>query len=82
MVAWLTLVSAKFDPIVSIFLLGVIYLVLLVTTKPLSRVIARLRYSIRWKFEIGIAVIALLFLIFSLIQIGAMNFMHDELHTI
>ena len=55
---------------------------MLVTTKPLSRVIARLRYSIRWKFEIGIAVIALLFLIFSLIQIGAMNFMHDELHTI
>ena len=82
LVAWLTLVASDFNPLVAILLLGVIYLVLRVTTKPLSRVIARLGYSIRWKFEVGIAVIAVLFLIVSLIQIGAMNFMHEELHEI
>ena len=81
-VAWLTLVSSRFDPIEAFVLLGVIYLVLRFTTKPLSRVIARLGFSIRWKFEIGIALIAVLFLIVSLIQIGAMNYMHDELHQI
>ena len=81
-VAWATLVASEFDPIVSLLLIGIIYLVLRVTTKPLSRTIARLRYSIRWKFEVGIAAIAVLFLIVSLIQIGAMNFMHDGLHDI
>ena len=81
-VAWLTLVSSRFDPLEAIFLLGIIYLALRITTKPLSHVIARSGYSIRWKFEIGIAVIAGLSLIVSLIQIGAMNYMHDELHMI
>ena len=82
MVAWLTLVSSDFDPFVALVLLGVIYLVLRYTTKPLARVIARFGYSIRWKFEAGIVVIAALFLVVSLIQIGAMNFMHDEIHGI
>ena len=82
LVAWLTLVSANFDPILALFLLGIIYLVLRSTTKPLARAIARLGYSVRWKFEVGIAAIAVLFLVVSLIQIGAMNFMHDELHEI
>ena len=82
LVAWLTLVSSEFDPLVALVLLGVIYLILRFTTKPLSRIIARLGYSIRWKFEVGIAVIAVLFLIVSLIQIGAMTFMHDELHEV
>ena len=81
-VAWLTLVSSRVDPLEAIFLLGIIYLALRITTKPLSHVIARSGYSIRWKFEIGIAVIAGLSLIVSLIQIGAMNYMHDELHMI
>ena len=82
LVAWLTLVYSDFHPLIALVLLGVIYLILRLTTKPFSRVIARLGYSIRWKFEIGIAVIAVLFLIVSLIQIGAMNFMHGELHGI
>ena len=82
LVAWLTLASSDFDPIVSLLLLGIIYLVLRITTKPLSRFIAHLRYSIRSKLEVGIAAIAVLFLVLSLIQIGAMNFMHDSLHDI
>lgn len=82
LVTWLTLVSSNFDPIVSILLLGIIYLFLRTTTRPLAGVIARLGYSIRWKFEVGIATIAVLFLIVSLIQIGAMNFMHDGIHAI
>ena len=82
LVGWLTLVSSRFDPVVAVLLLGLIYLTLRFTTKPLSRFIARLGYSIGWKFELGIAAIAVLFLIVSLIQIKAMNYMHDELHTI
>ena len=76
------MVSSEFDPVVAIVLLGEIYLVLRFATWPLSRLIARLNFSIRWKFEFGIAVIAVMFLIVSLIQIGAMNFMHDELHGV
>ena len=82
MVAWMTLVSSNFDPVISILLLGIIFLVLRTTTKPLAQFIARLGYSIRWKFEVGIATIAVLFLIVTLIQIGAMNFMHGGLHDI
>ena len=78
----MTLVSSNFDPFAAIIMLGVIYVVLRYATKPLSRIIARLGISIRWKFELGIAVIAALFLIVSLIQIGAMNFMHNELHEV
>ena len=82
MVAWVSLFSSEFDPVVAIGLLAIIYLVVRVTTKPLSRFIGRLDYSIRWKFEIGIAVIAVLFLIVSLIQIRSMHYMHGELHEI
>ena len=82
LVAWLTLVASDFHPLVAIVLVGVIYFILRLTVRPLSRTIARLGYSIRWKFEIGIAIIAVLFLVVSLIQIGAMSFMHDGLHDI
>ena len=82
LVAWLTLVASNFGPFVAFVLLGIIYFILRYTTKPLSRVIARLGYSIRWKFEVGIAVVAILFLIVSLIQIAAMTFMHNELHVL
>ena len=82
LVAWLTLVSSHFDPIVAILLLGIIFLTLRFTTKPFSLFIARLRFSIRWKLEIGVAAIAVLFLIISLIQTRAMNYMHEELHGI
>jgi len=48
----------------------------------LSGFIARLGFSIRWKFEIAITVIAALSLCTALISFGAMNFMHSELHEI
>ena len=76
-VAWATLSSSGFGDATALVLVGVIYLVLRLATKPLSRIIARLGYSIRWKFEICVVAIAGLFLVVSLIQIGAMNFMHD-----
>ena len=63
-------------------MLAVIYVVLRFGTKPLSRTIARLGYSIRWKFESGVIAIAALFLIVSLIQNQAMGFMHSGLHDI
>ena len=81
-VGWLTLVSAEFAPLTALVLLGIIYLVLRFMTQPLSRIVARFRYSIRWKFELAVVAIAGLFLVVSLIQIGAMNFMHGELHGI
>ena len=66
----------------AVILLGVVYLVLGFATQPLSRVIARLGFSIRWKFEFAIAIIAALFFIVTLIQVRAMDFMHHELHDI
>lgn len=77
-----TLRLSGFGPLAVILLLGSVYLVLRYGTKPLSRLIARPDYSIRWKLEVAITVIAALFLMATLIHIHAMNFMHDELHKI
>jgi nitrogen fixation/metabolism regulation signal transduction histidine kinase len=81
-VAMGTLSLSGFGFIPIILLLGLIYLVLRFGTKPLARFIARLGYSIRWKLEVAIAVIAGLFLVTTLIHVHSMNFMHDELHEI
>ena len=78
----ITLESSGFSVRQAIILLGVIFLVLQFATQPLSRVIARLGFSIRWKFEFAIAIVAALFLIVTLIQVRGMNFMHHELHEI
>ena len=80
--AGLTLLSAGFGLISVIFVLGLMYLLLHFATKPFSRFIARLGYSIRWKFEVGLAVVAIIFLLVSLISLRSMDFMHDELHKI
>ena len=80
--AWLMLTLAEFGVTTAIFILVVTYLLLRFATVPLARVIARIGYSIRWKFEMPIVAIAVLFLSVSLISFGSMNFMHDELHTI
>ena len=77
-----TLLVSAFGPVAVIFLLGLAYLVLRYSIEPLSQFIARLGYSIRWKQEVAITVIAGLFLIVTFIHVQAMNFMHDELHTI
>ena len=78
----LVLAGSGFAPVAVIFVMGLVYLLLRFATKPLSRVIARLGYSIRWKFEIAIGVIAALFAIVSLINFAAMDYMHKELHEI
>ncbi len=44
--------------------------------------VARFACSIRWKFEVAIAVIATVSLFTGLISVGAMNSMHNELHEI
>ena len=65
-----------------VILLGLVLLLLRYATKPLALFIARAGYSIRFKFEIAIAVISVLFLLVSLFSFGAMDFMHEELHDI
>ena len=81
-IAGLMLTLSGFGLIVVIALLGLTYLLLRFATEPLSLFIARIGYSIRWKFEIAIAVIATLVLAVGLISFGAMDFMHQGLHDI
>jgi len=76
------LLLSGFGPAFIIVLLGLTYLLLRFATEPLSRFIARLGYGIRWKFETALSAIAGLFLIVSLIGLGAMDSMHTELHAI
>ena len=59
-----------------------IYLFMWLAEKPLSRLIARIGYSLRWKFEIAIAAVSVLFLSVSLISFGSMESMHVGLHDI
>ena len=80
--AGLLLAKAGFGIVSVILLLGVLCLLLRFATKPLARFIARLACSIRWKFEIAIAIIATVSLFTGLISVGAMSSMHTELHEI
>jgi signal transduction histidine kinase len=59
-----------------------IYLLLQVSTTPLARVIARSNFSVRWKFELAISFIGLLFLIVTIVTDQAMTTMHQQLHDI
>lgn len=81
-VAGLMSIPSNRDPIAIVALLMLTYLLLQFATKPLSRLVARIGWSIRWKLEIAVVVIAILFLSVGLITFGAMEFMHDELHNI
>lgn len=49
---------------------------------PLSRLIARVRMSIRWKVLAIVGLMALLVTAVSVINIGAMDYMHTRLHSI
>lgn len=82
LITGLMLGLAGFGLLTVIVLLGIIVLLLQFATKPLSRVIARLGYSIRWKFEVALGMMAILFLLVSLISLASMDFMHKELHEI
>ena len=67
----------------SVFLLlGILPLSLRFTTLRLARYIARISFGIRWKFEVAIAIIAMVSLFTGLISMGAMTSMHNELHNI
>ncbi len=76
------LLMARFDPVQVLVILGLIYVLLRHVSKPLSRFIARLNYGIRWKFEIALLVVAMLFLSVSIISFGSMDYMHEGLHDI
>ena len=66
-----------------VLLIAILYLLVFrYGTLPLARLIARAGYSIRWKFEVAIVVIAVLFLSVGLISFDSMDFMHKELHEI
>lgn len=65
-----------------VVLLVLTWVLLRFATKPLARFIARLNLSITWKFEIAIAVIAVLSLVVGLISYGAMDYMHQGLHQV
>jgi HAMP domain-containing protein len=80
--AGLLLAKAGFGPLSALLLLGLLCLLLRFATRPLARFIARIACSIRWKFEIAIAVIAMVSLFTGLISVGAMKSMHTELHEI
>ena len=80
--AGLLLAKAGFGIIPVILLLGILCLLLRFATNPLARFIARLACSIRWKFEIAIAIIATVSQFTGLISVGAMSSMHSELHEI
>lgn len=47
-----------------------------------SRLLPRLRYSIRWKFLAAITVVAALFFAVSVINFEAMSYMHDSVHAL
>ncbi len=81
-VAGLLLAKAGFGPLSALLLLGLLCLLLRFATRPLARIIARTACSIRWKFEIAIAIIAMVSLFTGLISVGAMKSMHNELHEI
>jgi signal transduction histidine kinase len=76
------LYRAGFGTVSVIVVLVPLYLAMWLAEKPLSRLIARIGYSIRWKFEIAIATVSLLFLSVSLISFGSMESMHQGLHGI
>ena len=61
---------------------GLAYPFVWLASRPMSGFMARIKYSIRWKFEFAIAAIAALFLLISLVNYGAMQFMHREVHDI
>jgi signal transduction histidine kinase len=65
-----------------LLLISIIFLFLKLATGVLPRLIARIGFSIRWKVLAAIGIMALLFFLVSLVNFGAMSYMHDELHQI
>ena len=78
----LMLALSGFGTLSVVILILPVYVLLWLTTKPPSRFIARIRSSIRWKFEVAIAALAAFFLVVALISFGSMDKMHAGLHDI
>ena len=78
----ITLGLGGFTPLYVVMVPVLTVLLLKFATVPLGKLISRRGYSIRWKFEVSIALVAVLFLFTSLVTFGAMNFMHAGLHDI
>jgi signal transduction histidine kinase len=62
--------------------LGIFGGVVFLTSRPLSRWIARIRLSIRWKILGAISIMGALMIAITFINIAAMDYMHAELHSI
>ena len=61
---------------------GLLYAVFLFASGPLARLVARVGLSVRWKVLTAIGVTAGLLVGVSIINIAAMDYMHQELHNI
>jgi two-component system sensor histidine kinase DegS len=70
------------DLIGPLILLGMVTGIVRLTSGWLSRRVARLRLSIRWKILGAISLIGALMVVTSLVSIAAMDYMHTELHSI
>jgi signal transduction histidine kinase len=67
---------------VLVILGGIGYGVFIVASGPLAGLVARVPWSVRWKFLTVVGVMAALLMGVTIINIAAMNYMHDELHKI
>lgn len=76
------LAVAGYSLLTVIVIPAMVYLLLQVSTTPLSQAVAKGNVSVRWKFEIAISLIAVLFLLVTLVTSGAMDYMHERLHEI
>ena len=72
----------RWDIIPITIMLSIFGGVVFVTSRPLSTWVARLRLSIRWKILGAIAIMGGLMVTASLVSVGAMDYMHTELHSI
>src|SRR3990170_961249 len=62
--------------------LAVLYGAWRFVTGPLSRIIGRIGYSIRWKILVAISFMAAVSILLAIVNIQAMDYMHQELHDI
>lgn len=78
------LVGPRVIPIIIFIaiLIAFLYGLVRLSTGWLSRLVARIGYSIRWKIAVAIGLMAILFLFASLPPFFAMDYMHSQLHEI
>ncbi len=81
-VASFLLLSSGFGVTGIAIVLGLLVVLLKYATGPLSVLIARSRYGIRFKFELAIAFMGAMFLFVSLFSFAARDYMHVRLHSI